>query len=314
MQKMECRVIFEQAQIIPGMKLVDDGNWLFILVATSNCVYRIQLPLPRQKDRYLLSGLSSSLFDDDQNRFKLPFTDVVLCSSSCVSDSSACFVLALQSGDLAFIKLLERGKGSCNVVKKTSRISKIWSGLNPWAAGEAVECPDDLVICDVMKRDFKAVGICKDHRLRIWSCKRLDCEAQFDITKYQNNNPSVLAGQHHKIRMKCGAAGSCLISVAFSLGLDSVFINFKLDATIPTIQHISTIHCFESANHNLVDYQLTSDRLLWGLWRDADDQPILSVCDITIQTWHEVAMMHSPPSDVSIDPSSRFCSNPSSYF
>ncbi|XP_078492458.1 nuclear pore complex protein Nup160-like [Ciona intestinalis] len=305
MQQIQFRITFNGSKIAPGFKLVNTGGQLVILCATTNRVYKVHLPISRLKERYLLSGLSASHFENPKNRFDFDYPDNIVTSSACLSPGHATFVFALMSGDLAVIKMFENGKGTCHLMKKNSRISRIWSGLNPWAGNTNLESPNDLAIFNPIKGDQKVIAICKDHKIRIWSCKKLDCEAHFDATLYLEKIPDLLEiGQNHQIRVCSNLeTKEFFFCVHLLFSNESVLLNFQFDPETCDIHHLSTLYCpcqSTTTIQRLVDFQLSSDNQLWALWQDTDDQPTLAVCDIIIKTWHEVAMSQPLSTEVTI--------------
>ncbi|CAK8672372.1 unnamed protein product [Clavelina lepadiformis] len=300
-------IVFQNSKVLPGVVVSCTNNHLFILFATIHGAHRIVLSggQNRNKGLSVLSGLTESTFSASSNNFYFTQLEQVTCFTAgilkCARQSGgAVFIFGQNSASIAVVKMPLKGQSSLVKLNQSSRISRIWSGINPWASSGADETPFGLAM--VNSKNPSAIVACNDCKLRVMSCQTQEYVAQFNLAEYfQDDFQEKEQAQNHKIRsVKNADNDNLLISIYLSIGEDSVFLNFDFNSENNSLHHISTIYCCSETELalRLIDYQVSPSGKLWALWTDTADETSLAVCDINKMIWHDVALSQAPPQEV----------------
>ncbi|PIK41831.1 putative nuclear pore complex protein [Apostichopus japonicus] len=158
-------------------------------------------------------------------------------------------------------------------VREASIMQRIWSGIVPGAMRRGQEASDtaDSVVVRPFGQVTAAFTVCKDHRLRAWSCSNQECIVSFNLLELlstgseMSDEPPLL---HHMIRAAEGAPlKSPILGVFLSLSKSNVFLILQpfLQSGQYQIQHLATIYGVKG--RTLVDFTLSNSDLIvvWSL-------------------------------------------------
>nr|CAB3264506.1 nuclear pore complex protein Nup160-like [Phallusia mammillata] len=323
LQHNHYEVLFQNSKILPGLQIFCTGGQVVVLFSTIHATHRVVFNAPhiRNKDRSILHGLSATNFTDENNVFYFTqpeqfshMTSGVTGSPTARQQLGAIFTLVGANGNLSIVKMPHKGQATMLQMNRASRMSRIWSGINPWAGSGSGETPCGLKLVCLDSGNPKVVGICRDHKIRVWSCKSLDCVAQFDMKPHlQDDTPGLDGNSSHKISITYNDVDDVwILSVCIASEHGPKFFIFEAAQDISAIEHISTIDFVPDGTvlqPQLVDFMVSSNSHLWALLLDSEDQISLAVCEMETAIWHEVALSTPPLSEVIVCCFYFFCCN-----
>lgn len=296
------RLRFQHTPVLQGVSFHETHDQVIILIATVSTIHKVCLPHPRKllgKD-YLLQQanviLPSIFFDislaslrDQSNCFILNHASVgiPLPHTSCswlAPNGDAAFVLANSVGSLLLVIMGSAGKITTAELKKTSVMSRLWSGLVPVAmrGGQG----NDVALSIVSHQDGSDVLIfvlCRDLRIRMWSYNKQECLMSASVLEYCGETGTAISwnftAQQCCLRKTVDSTGSNLyLGVFVSFPEQNQFCIFQpLYITDQyRLSHISTLN---SPQYDLVDFCLSMSHV-WTLWLNSESEPVIKVTAI----------------------------------
>ncbi|XP_066987755.1 nuclear pore complex protein Nup160 [Macrobrachium rosenbergii] len=276
---------FADTPVLEGLSVHETRQYVYILLATVSSVHRIRLPHPQQtqniksKPYSILSELTFQTLKEYHNLHilnsnlageGLPHTAATHLLSG--DSGNAVFILGQTGGTLLVVKMYDMPFSVfTETIKNASLMNRLFTGFVPgmFRGMEGAETVTSLVVHE-LGGDVIAMGVCRDGKMRAWSCSKLQCMLVHDILENtaeagRKLNPGA---QRHQIR-------SCTHGEEFTLG---VYLNFNEKQLIliyqPSInngqlilKHIKTVY---PPQFDLVDFSLTTS-YIWTLWTDASN-------------------------------------------
>nr|XP_054757535.1 nuclear pore complex protein Nup160-like [Lytechinus pictus] len=288
------RLNFQGSPIIPRVSIHETHSHVVILIATFTSVHRLPFPHPnkltRQDANAQLSGsdlasifadASVTNFRDASNMHEIVQSgsqtyEFQACGSWLTADGEAWFALSVRTGSLVLVKMAPlglRGITTQNEVKESSIMERLWTGLVPVSIRrdqEAIYLAQSVAVRP-LGQDMMAFCVCRDHKLRIWSCKNLNCLITSDLTSFLPEGMMGMDDQpilRHEIRVIQGSTTSSL-----TLGVYLTISHFSLFLILEQrwqdgqcrLYHVTTLD--DVKGQTLVDFTMTSSHVvaMWGL-------------------------------------------------
>ncbi|PIK52025.1 putative nuclear pore complex protein [Apostichopus japonicus] len=286
------RLTFQDTPIVPRVCIQETFSEVVVLVTTINGVYRLLFPHPSKMHRKdtqhssasvpsIFANTSVTQFRDPSNFHEFNHGGSVTFDLQCTSawltpETKAWFALGTKGGSLLLICLTPiglKGVSFQEEVREASIMQRIWSGIVPGAMRRGQETSDtaDSVVVRPFGQVTAAFTVCRDHRLRAWSCSNQECIVSFNLLELlstgseMSDEPPLL---HHMIRAAEGAPlKSPILGVFLSLSKSNVFLILQpfLQSGQYQIQHLATIYGVKG--RTLVDFTLSNSDLIvvWSL-------------------------------------------------
>ncbi|XP_071795537.1 nuclear pore complex protein Nup160-like [Asterias amurensis] len=325
------RIRLQDAPILPRrITLHETHSHVVILVATINSVHRLVLPHPNRlhrNDVYSHNVTLPSIFADisvanfrDATNFHVmgqggsTSYEFQTVSSWLTGDGEAVFALATTAGSVILVKLPPIGVQGIitqHELKQATVMQRLWTGLVPAAIRKGQESMDATTSLTLhpLNHDLFAFCTCKDHKLRMWSCKSQTCVLTLDILDLIPSSDSLTdqPASKHEIRHALGSDSHTLIlGVYLSFANQSQFVILQ-----PILQdgqyNLALVGLLNDDKTNtLVDFGLTLDTL-WATWNSPSGETVVKFTtyegtSTRDRVWNSVFMepLHSP--DVIIPP------------
>lgn len=321
------RITFQDTPIVPRVCIQETFSEVVALVTTTIGVYRLLFPHPskvQRKDFQHSQGPVPSIFANSSvAHFKDPSnfhefnhggstTFDLQCSSAWLTpETKAWFALGTKSGSLLLVCLPRVGLKGISIqeeAREASIMQRIWSGIVPGAMRfrqEALDTADSVVIRPFGQMTV-AFAVCRDHRLRAWTCVNQECVISFDLLELVSNGsdfseePPLL---HHMIRSAEGAPHkSPILGIFLSLSKSNAFVILQpfLQSGQYQVHHLATI--YGVTGQTLVDFTL-STRDLFTIWSLPTGENVVQKYVYNGQNkgrWFTVSNENPPPSEVKV--------------
>jgi len=232
--------------------------------------------------------------------------------------------LSACDGSLIYVTLpppFKKAQPQIHELRQKSIMKRLWTGLLPTVL-RGDEVPYDGVQLSEIHtfEDQKFIfTLCKDLKLRIWSCQSLECTNEYDLTPLLPDILDVQSGiaQAHIIRKAMDEENeNHYIAVFLSFHFQSQFFVFELDEDDGEID-ISLLSSNFSKLTSLLDFWLTN-QYIWALWTSGTGENILQFACIEESegnntAWQEVPLQSSDNSQLfvhlSTEPKDIYLSN-----
>ncbi|XP_071489646.1 nuclear pore complex protein Nup160-like [Diadema antillarum] len=285
------RLNFQGSPIIPRVSIHETHAHIVVLVATFTTVHRLAFPHPNKLTKLesrqhgtpdlpsLFAEASVTDFRDPSNIHEIAQSgsqphEFQACGSWLTAEGEAWFALAARSGSLVLVKMAPlglRGITAQHEVRESSIMERLWTGLVPSAIrrGQDAVYLAQSVAVRPLGQDLMAFCVCRDHKLRIWSCKTLTCLLTSDLTSFL---PEGLGGGEdqpilrHEVRLVQGSSSHSLTLGVFLAVADlSLFLILEQQWQDGQyrLHHVTTLH--DVKGQTLVDFTLTASHLL-AMW------------------------------------------------
>ncbi|XP_052227575.1 nuclear pore complex protein Nup160-like isoform X1 [Dreissena polymorpha] len=320
---------FQDMAILGGVSVHESHGWVVVLVPTVASVHRLVFPHPSKLHRnepglgipdqpvpsvFLDASITKCM--DVRNTHMLNPAGTISCVFTCASsfytqEGEALFALGNNSGNILLVKLPPLGmQGIIQQFElcQTSVMQKLWTGLVPSimrGGQEPVHTVSSLMIQQV---DGEACifAVCKDHRLRVWSCKSHECLHTCNLLNFvpdnlQNQPPS---GSGHTIRKMISVnAGDVKFGVHLNFQTSNQLCILQPKVTSARLQ-ISQVASVYGPQDDLIDFCMTSSVLV-SLWTSSEGNQVvrtLTFGDEGPGSWLEVLLEPPELSDLPIPP------------
>ncbi|XP_042241779.1 nuclear pore complex protein Nup160-like, partial [Homarus americanus] len=214
----------------------------------------------------------------------------------------AVFVLGQTGGTLLVVKMIDQPYSVfTEIIKNASLMNRLFTGFVPgmFRGMEGCETVTSLVIKE-LAGDVVAVGVCRDGKVRAWSCSRLQCVLAHDTLENtaeagRKLNPGA---QRHQIRSH-GQGESTVLGVFLNFTEKHLLVVYQPTVNLGqvTLTHVKTLY---PPQYDLVDFSLTSS-YIWTLWTDANNEtqllyaPVNSVEESKDPPGFSSVVLESPP-------------------
>ncbi|WAR01461.1 NU160-like protein [Mya arenaria] len=185
---------FQDMSILGGVSVHESHGYVIVLVPTVASVHRLVFPHPsklyRREAGYIVPDqpIPSIFHDasitkcmDSKNSHMLnpagTLSSVFTCAGSfCTQEGEALFALGNTAGNILLVKMPPLGmQGIVQQFElcQTSVMQKLWTGLVPsmMRGGQEPAHTVSSLVIQAVSGEACVFAMCKDSRLRIWSCK-----------------------------------------------------------------------------------------------------------------------------------------------
>ncbi|KAK3748185.1 hypothetical protein QZH41_012989 [Actinostola sp. cb2023] len=287
------RLMFLGGTLVSGLSIFETPTSVCILVATTNSVHRIVFTHPNRLQGHVL-GLSSSY---DQNlssifntttiaELREPWNFATLSQCCLVSTAWLCqdghtlFALATEIGSILLVKLPPNGiheEAEQFELQQSSMMQRLWSGLVPSSLRGDSPLPDGIVDLQLqpLGKQMCIFTLCRDHKLRIWSCQKQECICIKDLLEDvpDDVDVSTVTAQNHMLRMTVDPKTDRLyVGVFLSFQYQNQFCVYEALADGHDI-YLSPVSYLYSPLGSLVDFTLTSSDI-WTQWTTNDGESV----------------------------------------
>ncbi|XP_022094945.1 nuclear pore complex protein Nup160-like isoform X2 [Acanthaster planci] len=320
----------QDAPILPRITLHETNSHMIILVATINSVHRLVLPHPNRLPRHDVYSRNSSLpsiFADvsiasirDAANFHVigqggsAAYEFQTSSSWLTNDGEVMFALATNTGSVVLVKLPPigiQGIVTQHELKQATVMQRLWTGLVPAAMRRGQESLDSTTSLTLhpLNHDLFAFCACKDHKVRMWSCKSQSCVLTVDLVDYIPTS-SGLTDQsvtRHEIRTALGSDQRTLVlGFYLSFTTQSQFLILQPVLRDGQYKLIQVALLNDDQQNTLVDFGLTLSTL-WAVWNSPSGETVVKFTtyegiSVGERSWNSVFMepFHTP--DIIVPP------------
>lgn len=335
------RLKFQNTPILDGVSINETQNEIYILIATVSSVFRITLPHPHKqstanpafsffKNKSNLTYLPSIFLNINQENFQNYLHSHILSEcynvgsnntasipvSSCTwltEANESVFALSNSNSGIYLItmsSLLDGNKVSSLELKQNNLIKRLWNGMVPSIIRTS---QNQNEIClnlfsYAYQNDHLIFALCKDFKLRIWSCAKQECVHVFNlfeiIAKHEQcpdgENESKLFNSNlvsnfnlHKSflrRSKQDEPDRLIFATFVSSPNLKQFIVLEF-SSISGEEAITCVSNICAPEIDLIDFFVTPVSL-WSIWLNAQGATTIYSCSIdknTNSTWQPVS-------------------------
>eukprot|EP00095_Tigriopus_kingsejongensis_P000570 snap_masked-scaffold372_size192401-processed-gene-0.15 protein:Tk00570 transcript:snap_masked-scaffold372_size192401-processed-gene-0.15-mRNA-1 annotation:"nuclear pore complex protein nup160-like protein" len=292
------RYRFQDTPILAGgVSIHETFNAVVILVPTVSSVHKMVFPHPNRlmkQHEHLLQNPSldgiPSIFAEATPYVAKEHSHVIqstgmapmphLAASHLTAGDEAIFVLANAMGHIQVVKLGNvKGMVTVNPLKCGSYLGRLWGNLGGMLAKpggqEAAESVVSLAV-HPLYNDVYIFGLCKDHKIRMWSSSTFDCVMVEDVLSYSAADPSQVqpGSQTHLMRKVVDVTSkrfALALFLCFSQHCQFCIIRPQMVDGQFQLDHLATVHAPEL---DLVDFQVSPSHL-WALWTNQEGEPVL---------------------------------------
>ncbi|XP_071956032.1 nuclear pore complex protein Nup160-like [Antedon mediterranea] len=316
------RIHMQGSVILPTVTVHETHANVIILVTTVNSVLRLVFPHPsrmQRVDQYASDCTISSIFadisiasiQDPANLYTLDQTGShhheIHTSSSCLTnEGEALFAMTTRKGSIILVKLTAIGLGGIVSQRELSQplgMSRLLSGLVPSVFRGGQDSTDAaLSVCmHSLGQDTFIISVCKDHFLRIWSCKNQECIVSSSLLDFIPDKSDIhdAVATGHIIKKAYGSDNKHLI-----LG---VYLDFPDRCQFMLVQflqqngkyQLKKLASLYSPKDTLVDFCL-SEQHVWTVWTSGAET-IAKYTDLK-GGWKTVSLSVNPTPEVLFPP------------
>ncbi|XP_042215921.1 nuclear pore complex protein Nup160-like [Homarus americanus] len=305
---------FADTPVLEGLSVHETRQYVYILLATVSSVHRIRLPHPhttQSRPQSILSDLTFQTLKEYHHLYILNSTAAAAgeglphTAGTHLMEGEggdAVFVLGQTGGTLLVVKMIDQPYSVfTEIIKNASLMNRLFTGFVPgmFRGMEGCETVTSLVIKE-LAGDVVAVGVCRDGKVRAWSCSRLQCVLAHDTLENtaeagRKLNPGA---QRHQIRSH-GQGESTVLGVFLNFTEKHLLVVYQPTVNLGqvTLTHVKTLY---PPQYDLVDFSLTSS-YIWTLWTDANNEtqllyaPVNSVEESKDPPGFSSVVLESPP-------------------
>ncbi|XP_052801877.1 nuclear pore complex protein Nup160-like [Mya arenaria] len=290
---------FQDMSILGGVSVHESHGYVIVLVPTVASVHRLVFPHPsklyRREAGYIVPDqpIPSIFHDasitkcmDSKNSHMLnpagTLSSVFTCAGSfCTQEGEALFALGNTAGNILLVKMPPLGmQGIVQQFElcQTSVMQKLWTGLVPsmMRGGQEPAHTVSSLVIQAVSGEACVFAMCKDSRLRIWSCKShesvLTCNI-LDFTPGAMHN-QLPAGSGHSIR-KITSNNSMDVKFGVHLNFPNsnqlCILQPRLTTSRLQITHVASVF---GPQEDLIDFCMSNTTLV-TLWTSSEGSPVV---------------------------------------
>ncbi|XP_072022544.1 nuclear pore complex protein Nup160-like [Amphiura filiformis] len=291
------RLRFPDAPILPRVSIHETHSHVVVLVATIHSVHRLVVPHPNKLHRMEPYGGESSVpsvfadvslaqFRESTNCYVISHSasqsyEFHTSASWLTNEGEALFAMATNVGSVVLIKLAPMGIQGIvtqHELRQATVMQRLWTGLVPAVMRRGQETIDTTLslVMNPVGQDFFVFCVCRDHKLRMWSCKNQTCLASIELLEFLPDGAelSEAPAVGHKIRQAVGSDPRNLI-IGVYLGFPDRNQFLVLQPTLEDGQwrllHIASIEGGKEST--LIDFGLTMTHL-WAAWSTSSGETV----------------------------------------
>ncbi|KAL4225759.1 hypothetical protein ACF0H5_016448 [Mactra antiquata] len=322
---------FQDTAILAGVSIHESQGFVIVLVPTVASVHRLIFPHPNKLQNADFGYIPSdqplpSIFHDasiakcmDARNFHMLNPGGTITShftaaaSFYTQEGEGLFALANSSGNILLVKMPPLGMQG--IVQQfelcpTSVMQKIWSGLVPsvmsFRSGQEPSHSVCSLVIQPVRGEACIFAVCRDHRLRVWSCKTHECMVVTNLLDFcvegstlQSASP---AGSGHMIRKLVSTnLADMKLGIHLNFNNSNQFCIVQPQVTSGRLQivHQATEY---GPQEDLIDYCMTNTTLV-SLWTSSSGTSVvrtLTFGDEGPGPWMEVLMQAGEVADFNI--------------
>ncbi|CAH1786774.1 unnamed protein product, partial [Owenia fusiformis] len=329
------RFKFQDTPILNGVGIHESHGYVVILVSTVCSVHRLMFPHPNKLQKMELSYYpgsvqtsesSPSIFMDASiNTVRDPANLYSVCHSGTQSyqihtatswltgEGEALFGMATNTGSILLIKLPSYGIQGIvlqHELRQSSMMKRLWSGLVPAAIRGGQEATDASLSLAIhpFGQDIFIFSVCRDHKIRMWSCKNQECVMASDLLEHMPDSvdpqKTAIGAQGHILHVASGSTSSSVhLGVFLSFSDRNLFIilqpvlsdgQYKINSVVSIFGH----------NDDLIDFCVTSN-YIWTLWMNSESDTISRYVPIdrestSIDSWNPVFLQPQEVEEIEV--------------
>ncbi|XP_013393121.1 nuclear pore complex protein Nup160-like isoform X1 [Lingula anatina] len=282
------RLHFQDSAILGDISIFESRGEVVFLVATVSSVHRLVFPHPSSLQHQMSIFTDASvvnLCEPSDCHSISPVSNVAYSLHAAgawlTTEGEALFALATSTGSILFIKLPPKGIQGIvtqHELKHASMMQRLWTGLVPAMirGGPSEADMAESVCLHYLGQDVFIFAICRDHKLRMWSCKNQECVLVSDMLDFIPDKLDPLKGT-------IGARGHVIRkSVEGNMLHLGVFLNFSDRNQFCIFQpvladgryQLNLITTVFAPNEDLVEFSLTNTHL-WSLWTTSESETVV---------------------------------------
>ncbi|RMX38937.1 hypothetical protein pdam_00016421 [Pocillopora damicornis] len=318
---------FTDGVLLPVVYIFETPAHVSLLIATTNSVHRIAFPHPDRLRRhgfglsYSSEGSQQSIFNDFSSHQLRSPSNFGTFSQSCVTfaswlcqDGHCLFALATTSGIILLIKLPPPGSGGQveqYELKEAGVMQRLWSGLVPSSLRRETMASDATLSVGIHPygNHMCVFALCRDFKLRIWSCQTLSCIYVKDLLEDirddmdAQNFPAV---GHILRKVVDPSSGKLYLGLFLNLMYNTQFCVYEVVPSSDDDPSLSALSFSYFPKENLVDFAVTTSNI-WTLWTDKNGEtmayftPIENI-DAQECGWKRIFLKPTENSDVMVPP------------
>ncbi|XP_059616440.1 nuclear pore complex protein Nup160 homolog [Phlebotomus argentipes] len=323
------RYKFSESRIL-AVSIHELREFVVILVATVSSVHRLYYPHPNQLHKTFRPDTKCmSIFKDasvTHARDPLTFHMIGLPTSTnqpitytaaCGMDpqgSEAYFALAWQNTLTLYTMNCSNGHTIATELRQSNMVPRILSSFTGVLRGKTTsnnQCVNSALFYMLGDETF-LFTLYRDNFLRMWSLSSgqcvatLNCHEENAETKFQSPQNSTL---------RCGKSNTICAFMCYASGCEFVFVSIQPDPLGGSNHTLSIMNIILAPNYDLVEYQLTENRI-WGLFCNSEGEyKVSSVCfvpgmgvDWTCAALDPLPDRFSVQMEMTTDPRQAYCS------
>ncbi|XP_055713609.1 nuclear pore complex protein Nup160 homolog [Phlebotomus papatasi] len=279
------RYKFSESPIL-AVSICELVDFVVILVATVSSVHRLYYPHPNQLHKsHGLDTKCMSIFKEasvTQARDPLTFHMIgtpsstnqpIAHSAACGMDpmgSEAYFALAWQNSLTLFTMNCSNGHTLAMELRQSTVVPRILSNFTGVLRGKNTsnnQCVNSLVFY-LMGDEMVLFALYRDNFLRMWSLGNGQCLATINCHE-ESTEPRFQSPQNSTLRSGC--SNTICAFMSYTSGCEFVIISILPDPLGGTNHSLNLINIILAPNYDLVDYQLTENRI-WGLFCNSEGE------------------------------------------
>ncbi|CAH3152521.1 unnamed protein product [Pocillopora meandrina] len=318
---------FTDGVLLPVVYIFETPAHVSLLIATTNSVHRIAFPHPDRLRRhgfglsYSSEGGQQSIFNDFSSHQLRSPSNFGTFSQSCVTfaswlcqDGHCLFALATTSGIILLIKLPPPGSGGQveqYELKEAGVMQRLWSGLVPSSLRRETMASDATLSVGIHPygNHMCVFALCRDCKLRIWSCQTQSCIYVKDLLEDirddmdAQNFPAV---GHILRKVVDPSSGKLYLGLFLNLMYNTQFCVYEVVPSSDDDPSLSALSFSYFPKENLIDFAVTTSNI-WTLWTDKNGEtmayftPIENI-DAQECGWKRIFLKPTENSDVMVPP------------
>eukprot|EP00795_Rhopilema_esculentum_P012941 gene12941-3700_t len=283
---------------LPCVKVLENANVVTVIIATAHSVHRLTWhhPTKEKQGAYISSSIdasSPSIFVNNPTGVTADSWCFAALPKKCLSfsaelsSSGECFIsLITVEGSLVFVTLPAFNSQTLpqiSELKQTSIMKRLWTGLVPTVLRGDNLPHDSVQSCEIhtIGKECFIFALCKDLKIRIWSCKTLECVEDYDLSPLLPDVLDVQSGiaQAHMIRKATDIEqGNHFIGVFLNFRFQSQFFAFEIIEDEGDVE-LSLLSSHFTKQTCLMDFALTH-KYIWALWTNTSGDSVLQYAAI----------------------------------
>ncbi|XP_070567013.1 nuclear pore complex protein Nup160-like [Ptychodera flava] len=323
------RLHFPDAPVLPGIHIHESRTNVVILISTLTSVHRLVFAHPNKLQRSvplttpvtmpsIFADISVAMIQDHSNRQFLsqgggqvhePYTS----ASWVTNEGEAVFALATNVGSILVVKLPPQGIQGIPTVhelRQATMMQRIWTGLVPSVIRGDHEASDAVLSLFIhpLGQDLLIFTICRDHKVRVWSCKNYECVLVHDALESVPNSEDLQnapARNHMMQKSSDSDANSLLFAVYLGFEDRSQFCVLQPVLQDGQYKLLSVASVFPK-NDTLVDFSYSNNQI-WAVFTTSEGETAIKYTSIedggcSDNGWKPVFLHHMDVSDIPVPP------------